>query len=280
MLFAAWATTSPTTARSEQTPVDGDRAGQLLRARPRAAPPIRPDVTVIEKTAARVMTSHLRDRVGRARHALRQVRGVEDVAPGRQAAEGAGRRSASVPGRGAASGASERRITCDRIVAHSSARPGAATDHRERRLAGADHARWIDPDAFETLAVHAGAEPDELTGAVSPPIYQTSTYAPGRRRPAARRLRLRAEPEPDPRAARAGGRGARGRRATGSPSPAGSAATAAIAQLAAAGRGDRRRRRRLRRHVPLPRAGPPAERRRSTPLRRPRRRTRTRCGRR
>jgi cystathionine beta-lyase/cystathionine gamma-synthase len=32
-------------------------------------------------------------------------------------------------------------------------------------------------DAFETLAVHAGAEPDEITGAVSPPIYQTSTYA-------------------------------------------------------------------------------------------------------
>jgi cystathionine beta-lyase/cystathionine gamma-synthase len=30
---------------------------------------------------------------------------------------------------------------------------------------------------FETLAVHAGAEPDELTGAVAPPIYQTSTYA-------------------------------------------------------------------------------------------------------
>jgi cystathionine gamma-synthase len=32
-------------------------------------------------------------------------------------------------------------------------------------------------DAFETLAVHAGAEPDEITGAVSPPIYQTSTFA-------------------------------------------------------------------------------------------------------
>jgi cystathionine beta-lyase/cystathionine gamma-synthase len=30
--------------------------------------------------------------------------------------------------------------------------------------------------AFDTLAVHAGQEPDELTGAVSPPIYQTSTY--------------------------------------------------------------------------------------------------------
>ena len=33
------------------------------------------------------------------------------------------------------------------------------------------------PDAFATRVVHAGAEPDELTGAVSPPIYQTSTYA-------------------------------------------------------------------------------------------------------
>jgi len=32
-------------------------------------------------------------------------------------------------------------------------------------------------DAFATRAVHAGAEPDGATGAVSPPIYQTSTYA-------------------------------------------------------------------------------------------------------
>ncbi len=31
--------------------------------------------------------------------------------------------------------------------------------------------------SFETLAVHAGQEPDETTGAVAPPIYQTSTYA-------------------------------------------------------------------------------------------------------
>ncbi|HEX4834147.1 MAG TPA: cystathionine gamma-synthase [Trebonia sp.] len=30
---------------------------------------------------------------------------------------------------------------------------------------------------FETLAIHAGSEPDPLTGAVIPPIYQTSTYA-------------------------------------------------------------------------------------------------------
>ena len=32
-------------------------------------------------------------------------------------------------------------------------------------------------DAFATRAVHAGAEPDDVAGAVSPPIYQTSTYA-------------------------------------------------------------------------------------------------------
>jgi cystathionine gamma-synthase len=31
-------------------------------------------------------------------------------------------------------------------------------------------------DDFETLAIHAGQEPDPLTGAVVPPIYQTSTY--------------------------------------------------------------------------------------------------------
>jgi cystathionine gamma-synthase len=29
---------------------------------------------------------------------------------------------------------------------------------------------------FETLAIHAGQEPDPVTGAVVPPIYQTSTY--------------------------------------------------------------------------------------------------------
>src|SRR5260221_11839102 len=29
---------------------------------------------------------------------------------------------------------------------------------------------------FETLAIHAGQEPDPATGAIMPPIYQTSTY--------------------------------------------------------------------------------------------------------
>jgi len=31
-------------------------------------------------------------------------------------------------------------------------------------------------DGFETLAIHAGQEPDQATGSVVPPIYQTSTY--------------------------------------------------------------------------------------------------------
>ena len=30
---------------------------------------------------------------------------------------------------------------------------------------------------FATIAIHAGNEPDTATGAVSVPIYQTSTYA-------------------------------------------------------------------------------------------------------
>jgi len=29
---------------------------------------------------------------------------------------------------------------------------------------------------FETRAIHAGYEPDSMTGAVIPPIYATSTY--------------------------------------------------------------------------------------------------------
>ncbi len=30
---------------------------------------------------------------------------------------------------------------------------------------------------FETLAIHAGERPDEAFGAISVPIYQTSTFA-------------------------------------------------------------------------------------------------------
>jgi hypothetical protein len=32
------------------------------------------------------------------------------------------------------------------------------------------------PDAFGTRAIHAGQSPDLVTGAIMPPIYQTSTY--------------------------------------------------------------------------------------------------------
>lgn len=35
----------------------------------------------------------------------------------------------------------------------------------------------MSPQSFETLAVHAGIEPDPSTGAVMTPIFQTSTYA-------------------------------------------------------------------------------------------------------
>jgi cystathionine beta-lyase/cystathionine gamma-synthase len=45
---------------------------------------------------------------------------------------------------------------------------------RTRRMGDDDP---MDDPSFDTLAVHAGQEPDELTGAVAPPIYQTSTYA-------------------------------------------------------------------------------------------------------
>ncbi len=40
------------------------------------------------------------------------------------------------------------------------------------------HGHAVDPTWRPgTIAVHAGMSPDELTGAVAPPIYQTSTYA-------------------------------------------------------------------------------------------------------
>ncbi len=89
-------------------------------------------------------------------------------------------------------------------------------------------------DAFATRAVHAGAEPDELTGAVSPPIYQTATYAQdGVGRPRRGYEYSRSQNPTRERLERAvadleGGR-------HGIAFASGSATTAAIAQLAAAG---------------------------------------------
>ena len=88
--------------------------------------------------------------------------------------------------------------------------------------------------SFDTLAVHAGAEPDELTGAVAPPIYQTSTFqqdAVGRPRRGyeyARSQNPTRERLERAIAALEGGR-------HGFAFASGSAATAAIAEFAAAG---------------------------------------------
>ena len=89
-------------------------------------------------------------------------------------------------------------------------------------------------DSFDTIAVHAGAEPDELTGAVAPPIYQTSTYAQdGVGRPRRGYEYARSQNPTRERLERAvaaleGG-------AHGIAFASGSAATAAIAELAAPG---------------------------------------------
>ncbi|HET7702705.1 MAG TPA: PLP-dependent transferase [Candidatus Limnocylindrales bacterium] len=89
-------------------------------------------------------------------------------------------------------------------------------------------------DAFETLAVHAGAEPDEITGAVSPPIYQTSTYAQdGVNRPRRGHDYARSINPTRDRLERAVAALEKGRHGIAFAS--GSAATAAIAQLAASG---------------------------------------------
>jgi cystathionine beta-lyase/cystathionine gamma-synthase len=89
-------------------------------------------------------------------------------------------------------------------------------------------------DAFETLAVHAGAEPDETTGSVSPPIYQTSTYAQdGVNRPRRGHDYARSINPTRDRLERAVAALEKG--AHGIAFASGSAATAAIAQLAASG---------------------------------------------
>ena len=88
--------------------------------------------------------------------------------------------------------------------------------------------------SFDTLAVHAGAEPDEVTGAVSPPIYQTSTYrqdAVGR--PRAGYEYARSQNPTRDRLERAIAQLEGGR--FGFAFASGSAATAAIAELAAPG---------------------------------------------
>ncbi len=88
--------------------------------------------------------------------------------------------------------------------------------------------------AFDTIAVHAGAEPDPLTGALAPPIYQTSTYAQdgvGRPRDGYEYARARNPTRERLERAVAALEGGRHGIAFAS----GSAATAALAELAAPG---------------------------------------------
>ncbi len=133
--------------------------------------------------------------------------------------------------------------------------------------------------SFDTLAVHAGAEPDELTGAVAPPIYQTSTYEqdgvgkPRRGYEYARSQNPTRERLERAIAALEGGR-------HGFAFASGSAATAAIAELADPGEeivvGDDVYGGTYR----YLEQGPPARRRRDADLHRPDERAWTRCGRR
>ena len=37
--------------------------------------------------------------------------------------------------------------------------------------------KQLDHAGFSTLSIHAGVNPDPVTGAINPPIYQTATYA-------------------------------------------------------------------------------------------------------
>jgi cystathionine gamma-synthase len=90
------------------------------------------------------------------------------------------------------------------------------------------------PDGFATRAVHAGQEPDALTGAVAPPIYQTATYAQdGVGKPRGGYEYARTQNPTRERLERAVADLEGGRHGVAFAS--GSAATAAIAQLAAAG---------------------------------------------
>jgi cystathionine gamma-synthase len=102
--------------------------------------------------------------------------------------------------------------------------------HDKDRRSGGEAAA----DGFATRAVHAGQEPDELTGAVAPPIYQTSTFAQdgiGRPRRGYEYARTQNPTRERLERAVAELEGA----AHGIAFASGSAATAAIAQLAAAG---------------------------------------------
>ena len=94
------------------------------------------------------------------------------------------RRRCSASGRSACTGTrSTARSSSSRRSGRG--RPRPAERGRIGPLAACEDAPVTEPErpaldprwSIDTLAVHAGQEPDELTGAVAPPIYQTATYA-------------------------------------------------------------------------------------------------------
>src|SRR5690606_2932965 len=58
----------------------------------------------------------------------------------------------------------------DYLTSHLAGRPARPQPRRKAQPMNTEQ-------HFETLAIHAGQAPDPTTGAVIPPIYQTSTYA-------------------------------------------------------------------------------------------------------
>src|SRR4051794_26706907 len=198
MLFAACATTSPMIARARSPQLTV--TSPVSRIAPIASrPPMSPDVTVIENTAARVMTSH-----------LDTASGGLVIPTGRLAVLKTVRQVARRPGVGAVAAASgvagveaviARPREADYMRPNGSTKPVA-------RAAGLMRS-WRDGSCRRCLR-HAGRarrrrarRADRRRLAAHLP---DGHLRPGRRRASPRRLRVLAKPEPDPRAARARGR--------------------------------------------------------------------------
>ena len=147
---------SPTATRSRGSWARSARSALLDRAYRN------PDV--VERTVGEVMDPPLPD----DRPSRRRVDEAFSLLSGRRTALLAVARRAARPGSSPSS-------TCS-STSPTATEPAPRGDGEVRSWPPMDDDR-ADRDAFATRAVHAGAEPDELTGAVSPPIYQTSTFA-------------------------------------------------------------------------------------------------------
>jgi cystathionine gamma-synthase len=73
-------------------------------------------------------------------------------------------------------GTAARRVAPPGSSGTGKAVPAKAVPREAVKGHGGDGMQTRNEDGFDTLAIHAGQEPDPLTGAVIPPIYQVSTY--------------------------------------------------------------------------------------------------------